>query len=63
MQFKKEHNIVDAAGVLVNEQQLKEVNTQLDAVRARRDDARARFEQVQRALQAGGEPELIPEVL
>ena len=63
VQYKKEHNIVDAGGVLVNEQQLKEVNTQLDVVRARRDDARARFEQVQRALQAGGEPELIPEAL
>ena len=48
--FKASHNIVDANGQLVNEQQLADLNNQLAAARARTAAAQARLEQV-RAVQ------------
>ena len=45
--FKTSHNIVDANGQLVNEQQLSDLDTQLAAARARTAAAKARLEQVE----------------
>ena len=45
-QFKAEHNIVDANGQLVNEQQLSDLNNQLAAARARTAAAKARLDEV-----------------
>jgi polysaccharide biosynthesis transport protein len=49
-EFKARNNIVDVNGLLVNEQQLREVNNQLSLARGRTAEAKSRFEQVQ-ALQ------------
>ena len=45
--YKAEHNIVNANGELVNEQQLASLNTQLVAARARTADAKARLDQIE----------------
>jgi polysaccharide biosynthesis transport protein len=45
-QFKASHNIVDADGHLVNEEQLADLNTQLAAARARTAAAKARLDEV-----------------
>src|SRR5262249_20739635 len=47
VQYKEEHNIIGASGVLVNEQQLTEMNNQLNLARARSAEVRSRFEQIQ----------------
>ena len=52
-EYKKENDIVDAAGQLVNEQQLAELNTQLGAARGESTRARARLEQIKRLRQNG----------
>jgi polysaccharide biosynthesis transport protein len=62
-QYKAEHNIVGAGGVLVNEQQLSEMNVQLNAARARTAEARARLEQIERLQRAGTEGGAIPEAV
>jgi polysaccharide biosynthesis transport protein len=49
--FKASHNIVDANGQLVNEQQLTDLNSQLAAARAHTAAAKARLDQIV-ALQA-----------
>jgi polysaccharide biosynthesis transport protein len=46
-QFKASHNIVDANGQLVNEQQLTDLDTQLAAARARTAAAKARLDQIE----------------
>ena len=46
-QFKATHNIVDADGHLVNEQQLADLNTQLAAARAHTAAAKARLDEVE----------------
>ena len=46
-QFKASHNIVDANGQLVNEQQLSDLNNQLAAARARTAAAKARLDEVE----------------
>jgi len=45
--FRASHNIVNANGQLVNEQQLSDLNNQLAAARARTAAAKARLEQVE----------------
>ena len=45
-EFKASHNIVDANGQLVNEQQLSDLNNQLAAARARTAAAKARLDEV-----------------
>lgn len=47
--FKASHNIVDANGQLVNEQQLSDLNNQLAAARAHTAAAKARLDQVEAA--------------
>jgi polysaccharide biosynthesis transport protein len=46
-EFKAAHNIVDANGQLVNEQQLSDLNNQLAAARAHTAAAQARLDEVQ----------------
>jgi polysaccharide biosynthesis transport protein len=46
-QFKATHNIVDANGQLVNEQQLSDLNNQLASARARTAAAKARLDEVE----------------
>jgi uncharacterized protein involved in exopolysaccharide biosynthesis len=47
-QFKAQNNIVGAAGRLVSEQQLSELNNQLGIARTRTAEARAKVEQIER---------------
>src|SRR5215468_230872 len=61
--YKAEHNILGSSGVLVNEQQLTAINTQLNNARARTAEARARFEQIDMLQRSGGEPGAIPEAV
>jgi polysaccharide biosynthesis transport protein len=63
VEYKKQHHIISAGGLLVNEQQLSEMNIQLNAARTRIAEARSRFEQIQRAKQAGVDPGAIPEAV
>ena len=53
--FKSQNNIVAAGGQLVNEQQLQELSSQLQAARARTEEAKSRFEQVERAQQSSAD--------
>ena len=46
-QFKASHNIVDANGQLVNEQQLSDLNNQLAGARARTAAAKARLDEIE----------------
>jgi succinoglycan biosynthesis transport protein ExoP len=45
-QYKAQHNIVNASGRLVDDQQLTELNNQLSAAQARAGEAKARYDQV-----------------
>jgi uncharacterized protein involved in exopolysaccharide biosynthesis/Mrp family chromosome partitioning ATPase len=53
--FKSQNNILAAGGQLVNEQQLQELNSQLQTARAHTEEAKSRFEQVERAQQSGAD--------
>jgi uncharacterized protein involved in exopolysaccharide biosynthesis len=61
--FKQQNNIIGAGGRLVSEQQLAEINEQLVRARARTAEARARFEETQRARRAGSVSGAIPEAV
>jgi succinoglycan biosynthesis transport protein ExoP len=45
--YKSQNNIVDAAGTLVNERELNEINTQLVNARAQLGETQARFDRIQ----------------
>jgi len=51
--YKAENGLVGTRDVLVTDQQLTQINSQLAAARVRAADALARFEQIQRAQKAG----------
>lgn len=53
VQYKEQHRILAAGGVLVNEQQLSEMTIQLNAARGKTAEARARYEQVVSARRSG----------
>jgi polysaccharide biosynthesis transport protein len=61
--YKAEHNIVNASGRLVDEQQLTELNNQLITARARVGEAKAKYEQVlalrRGKLDEGANPEAV----
>jgi polysaccharide biosynthesis transport protein len=61
--YKAQHNIVNASGRLVDEQQLTELNNQLSAAQARTGEAKARYDQVLQLrrgnLDEGGIPEAV----
>ena len=63
VQYREEHKILAAGGILVNEQQLSEMNVQLNASRGKVAEARARYEQITRARRAGAEGGAIPEAV
>lgn len=48
--YKAEHNIVDAAGTMVFERELNEINSQLTAARGIMAETKARFERTQEVL-------------
>jgi uncharacterized protein involved in exopolysaccharide biosynthesis/Mrp family chromosome partitioning ATPase len=62
-EFKAKNNIVGAGGRLVSEQQLAELNEKLIAARARTAEARARFEETQRARRTRSDGGGIPEAV
>ena len=51
--FKEKNRIFDASGKLVNDEQINGLSTEIVQARAKTAEARARFEQVQRALRTG----------
>lgn len=61
--FKASHNIVDANGQLVNEQQLSDLNNQLAAARARTAAAKARLDQVEAAQKSKDAVGAFPEAV
>lgn len=61
--FKAEHNIVDANGQLVNEQQLTDLNNQLAAARARTAAAKARLDQIEAMQKSKGDIGAFPEAV
>jgi uncharacterized protein involved in exopolysaccharide biosynthesis len=61
--YKAAHNIVNADGRLVDEQQLTELNNQLVAARARTAQTKARYEQVLQLRRAGLDQGAIPEAV
>ena len=63
VEYKKQHQIISAGGLLVNEQQLSEMNIRLNDARTRVAEARSRFEQIKRAKQAGVDAGAIPEAV
>jgi len=62
-QYKEQHKILAAGGVLVNEQQLSEMTIQLNAARAKTAEARARYDQIAAAARSGGESGAMPEAV
>ena len=54
--YKNEHNIVNASGRLVDDQQLTELNNQLIAARGRAAEAKTRYEQSARVQTSGVDP-------
>lgn len=63
LQYKEQHKILAAGGVLVNEQQLSEMSGQLNTARGKTAEARARYEQITRARRGGIESGAIPEAV
>jgi uncharacterized protein involved in exopolysaccharide biosynthesis/Mrp family chromosome partitioning ATPase len=63
VQYKKEHKILAAGGILVNEQQLSEMTIQLNAARGRTAEARARYDQIVSARRLGTDSGATPEAV
>jgi uncharacterized protein involved in exopolysaccharide biosynthesis/Mrp family chromosome partitioning ATPase len=63
VQYKEEHKILAAGGVLVNEQQLSEMMIQLNAARAKTAEERARYDQIASARRSGIESGATPEAI
>ena len=53
-EFKEQHNIVDAGGRLMTEQQLAEVNSQLIMARAQTSETKARLDRIEELLKSDG---------
>lgn len=62
-QFKRKNQIVGAAGKLVNEQLLNEVNSELAQTRVKTSEAKARAEQVRRLIASGKPPDALADAL
>ncbi len=52
VEFKAKHNIVDAGGRLLNEQQLAELNSQLVAARGATSEAKARLDRIDEIIRS-----------
>ncbi|MGB6537608.1 MAG: exopolysaccharide transport family protein [Xanthobacteraceae bacterium] len=61
--FRASHNIVDANGKLVNEQQLSDLNNQLAAARARTAAAKARLDEIEAAQNSNADSGAFPEAV
>ncbi len=61
--FRASHNIVDANGKLVNEQQLSDLNNQLAAARARTAAAKARLDEIEAAQSSNTDIGAFPEAV
>ena len=61
--YRAEHNLVDSAGITVNQQQLSEINRQLILARADLAERKARFRRVSQLVQSGSGVESVAEVL
>src|SRR5262249_37397854 len=61
--YKAQHNIVNASGRLVDEQQLTELNNQLITARARAAEAKAKYEQVLQLRRGNLDEGSIPEAV
>ena len=61
--YKARHNIVDAGGRFVDDQQLSELNNQLSAARARTGETKARYDQVLQLRRGGLDQGAIPEAI
>jgi uncharacterized protein involved in exopolysaccharide biosynthesis len=61
--YKAKHDIVNASGTLVSEQQLSELSNQVSAAHARTSEALARYEQFKNVLRSGDDVAAIPEVV
>jgi succinoglycan biosynthesis transport protein ExoP len=61
--YKASHNIIGINGELVGEQTLSELNTQLNAARARTAEAKARFDQIESFQQSKGPMGAFPEAV
>lgn len=59
--YKAQHNIVDAGGRLVDEQQLTELNNKVTVARARTSETKARYDQVLQLRRGGLDQGAIPE--
>lgn len=51
--FRADNNLIEAAGMLVNEQQLQEINSQLVIARADTERTRARYERLRVIIETG----------
>jgi uncharacterized protein involved in exopolysaccharide biosynthesis/Mrp family chromosome partitioning ATPase len=63
VQYREQHKIIVAGGVLVNEQQLSEMTLQLNTARGKVAEARSRYDQIVRARQSGTESGAVPEAV
>ena len=63
VQYREQHKILAAGGVLVNEQQLSEMTIQLNAAHAKTAEARARYEQIASARRSGTASGSTPEAV
>ena len=61
--YKTSHNILDAAGQLINERQLSEVSSQLIAARARANEMQSRYDQLESVAENGPDAGSIPEAI
>jgi polysaccharide biosynthesis transport protein len=61
--FKEQHNILNANGQLVSDQQLTELNNQLGVAHARTAAAKARYDQVQQVLTSKEDIGAFPEAV
>jgi polysaccharide biosynthesis transport protein len=61
--YKAQHNIVNASGRLVDEQQLSELNNQLSAAQARAGEAKAKYDQVLQLRRGKLDEGVIPEAV
>jgi succinoglycan biosynthesis transport protein ExoP len=61
-QFKSAHQIIDANGKNIGEQELSDLATELAKARANAVDTKSKYDQIQKAVAGGGSPDAIADV-
>lgn len=61
--FRVEHNLVSTGTGTINQQQLSELNAKLVSVRAEAAERKAKYEQAEKIVKAGGNVDAIPAVI